>query len=48
MKWRGAPPRSHIVVAIISPNGRAEMSPETASSSKSGFERTSGTSSTSR
>src|SRR5215211_5815217 len=47
-KWRGAPTRSHIVVAIISPKGRAEMSPETASSSKSGLERTSGTSSTRR
>src|SRR5215211_8434343 len=47
-KCSGAPPRSHIVVAIISPKGRAETSPDTASSSKSGLERTSGTSSTRR
>ena len=47
-KWSGAPPRSQSVVARTSPKGRAETSPETASSSKSGFEPMSGTSSTSR
>src|SRR3954463_7227904 len=47
-KGSGAPPRSHTVVWITSPSGRALIRPETASSSKSGFDPTSGTSSTRR
>src|SRR5688500_16451877 len=47
-KWSGPPPRSHITVSTTSGSGLAEMRPLTASSSKSGFPRTSPTTRASR